>query len=163
VDAADGPELTVTHPRAPLRPADPDFEGAFEEINGNQWQDFADVVLYFNQMSWITANEPISLFDYNTNGRIDFADVVRLLTHLYTFFNPLPRDAAPLSPAASAHCERGHPSHQATNPQTIAMPQPCRTIQTGATIRLKQRGRMARAAAPLPISNACFLYITDME
>jgi hypothetical protein len=43
---------------------------------------FADVVLYFNQMSWITANEPLSAFDYNGNSRIDFADVVWLFNHL---------------------------------------------------------------------------------
>jgi len=44
--------------------------------------DFADVVLYFNQMAWIAANEPVPAFDYNGNGRIDFADVVWLFNHL---------------------------------------------------------------------------------
>ena len=44
--------------------------------------DFADVVLYFNQMTWIAANEPVSAFDYNGNGRIDFADVVWLFNNL---------------------------------------------------------------------------------
>jgi hypothetical protein len=33
-------------------------------------------------MSWISANEPVSAFDYNGNGRIDFADVVWLFNHL---------------------------------------------------------------------------------
>ena len=33
-------------------------------------------------MSWIAANEPITLFDYNGNGRIDFADVTWLFNHL---------------------------------------------------------------------------------
>lgn len=32
-------------------------------------------------MTWITANEPITAIDDNTNGRIDFADVVRLLNN----------------------------------------------------------------------------------
>jgi len=45
-------------------------------VNGNSRPDFADVVLYFNQMAWIGENEPISAFEYNGNGRIDFADVV---------------------------------------------------------------------------------------
>jgi PKD repeat protein len=40
------------------------------------------VVLYFNQMTWIAANEPLSAFDYNGNGRIDFAGVVWLFNHL---------------------------------------------------------------------------------
>jgi tripartite motif-containing protein 71 len=39
-------------------------------------------VLYFNQMTWIAANEPVSAFDYNVNTRIDFADVVWLFNHL---------------------------------------------------------------------------------
>jgi hypothetical protein len=29
-------------------------------------------------MEWIAANEPVSAFDLNRNGRIDFADIVRL-------------------------------------------------------------------------------------
>jgi PKD repeat protein len=33
-------------------------------------------------MTWISANEPVVAFDYNGNGRIDFADVVWLFNHL---------------------------------------------------------------------------------
>lgn len=33
-------------------------------------------------MTWIAANEPLKAFDYNANGRIDFADVVWLFNHL---------------------------------------------------------------------------------
>ena len=51
-------------------------------MNGNGRRDFADVVLYFNQMTWIAANEPVECFDCNGNGRIDFADVVWLFNHL---------------------------------------------------------------------------------
>ncbi|MEN6341516.1 MAG: dockerin type I domain-containing protein [Methanospirillum sp.] len=56
--------------------------GYCDDINGNGRADFADVVLYFNRMSWIDENEPISAFDYNGNGRIDFADVVLLFRYL---------------------------------------------------------------------------------
>ena len=42
----------------------------------------ADVVLIFNQMSWIAANEPVAGFDYNGNGRVDFAAVVWLFNSL---------------------------------------------------------------------------------
>jgi len=59
-------------------PTDPDGNGIYEDLNGNGRLDFADVVLYFNQMTWIAANEPISAFDLNGNGRIDFADIVAL-------------------------------------------------------------------------------------
>jgi PKD repeat protein len=63
-------------------PRDLDGDGKYEDVNGNGRKDFADVTLYFNQMSWIGANEPLSLFDYNGNGRIDFADVSWLFTRL---------------------------------------------------------------------------------
>ena len=33
-------------------------------------------------MTWIAANEPVAAFDYNGNGRIDFADVVWLFNSL---------------------------------------------------------------------------------
>ena len=63
-------------------PTDQDLDGKYEDVNGNGRKDFADVVLFFNQMTWIAANEPTALFDYNDNGRIDFADVVWLFNHL---------------------------------------------------------------------------------
>ena len=63
-------------------PLDLNSDGKYEDVNGNGRADFADVVLYFNQMSWIAANEPVEGFDYNGNDRIDFADVVWLFTNL---------------------------------------------------------------------------------
>jgi PKD repeat protein len=59
-------------------PTDPDYDCIYEDLNGNGRLDFADVVLYFNQMEWIAANEPVTAFDLNGNGRIDFADIVKL-------------------------------------------------------------------------------------
>jgi PKD repeat protein len=59
-------------------PTDPDHDGIYEDLNGNRRLDFADVVLYFNQMEWIAAHEPVRAFDLNGNGRIDFADIVKL-------------------------------------------------------------------------------------
>ncbi len=69
-------------PRGSGSPTDLNKDGRYEDVNGNGRSDFADVVLYFNQISWIVANEPISAFDYNGNGRIDFADVVALFNTL---------------------------------------------------------------------------------
>ena len=63
-------------------PTDTNADRKYDDVNGNDRRDFADVVLYFNQMSWISANEPLSAFDYNGNGRIDFADVVWLFNNL---------------------------------------------------------------------------------
>jgi PKD repeat protein len=36
------------------------------------------VIVFFENTDWIAANEPIALFDFNGNGRIDFADIVLL-------------------------------------------------------------------------------------
>ncbi|MEN6516851.1 MAG: dockerin type I domain-containing protein [Methanospirillum sp.] len=63
-------------------PTDTNTDGLYDDVNGNGRKDFADVVLFFNQMTWIAANEPVTAFDYNGNGRIDFADVVWLFNHL---------------------------------------------------------------------------------
>ncbi|HOT93886.1 MAG TPA: NosD domain-containing protein [Methanoregulaceae archaeon] len=63
-------------------PSDTDRDGLFDDVNGNGRKDFADVVLYFNQMDWIADNEPVNAFDFNRNGRIDFADVVTLFNGL---------------------------------------------------------------------------------
>ena len=57
-------------------------DGRCDDVDGNGVQDFADVVLFFNQMDWIAANEPAGPFDYNSDSRIDFADVVWLFNTL---------------------------------------------------------------------------------
>ena len=63
-------------------PTDTNTDEKYDDVNGNGRKDFADVVLFFNRMSWIAGNEPITQFDCNGNGRIDFADVVWLFNHL---------------------------------------------------------------------------------
>jgi PKD repeat protein len=63
-------------------PTDPDGDGIVEDMNGNGFKDFNDVVLFFKQMEWVQANEPVSLFDFNGNGYIDFNDIVRLFKEL---------------------------------------------------------------------------------
>lgn len=63
-------------------PLDPDHDGLCEDLNGNGYQDFSDVVLFFNQLDWIAENEPVGLFDFNNNGMIDFNDVVLLFGRL---------------------------------------------------------------------------------
>lgn len=56
-------------------------DGLFQDVNGNGREDFADVVLLFNELDWCAAHAP-SAFDFNGNGRVDFADVVRLFEAL---------------------------------------------------------------------------------
>ena len=59
-------------------PTDPDQDGLYEDLNGNSMIDFDDVVLYFEYLEWIEANEPNACFDFNGNGWIDFDDLVKL-------------------------------------------------------------------------------------
>jgi PKD repeat protein len=68
----------VTFPGQTARPTDTDNDGLYEDLNGNDRLDFADVVLFFEQMDWIIANEPVTAFDMNGNSRIDFNDIVLL-------------------------------------------------------------------------------------
>ena len=75
-------EPVVMVPGGTAPPTDTDADARCDDVNGNGRADFADVVLYFNQMSWIAANEPVASFDYNGNGRIDFADVVWLFNRI---------------------------------------------------------------------------------
>jgi PKD repeat protein len=89
VHAIDAVPVTTTtpFPVVPIpggvgAPMDLDGDGRYEDVNGNGRLDFADVTLYFNQMTWIAANEPLAPFDYNGNGRIDFADVTWLFNLL---------------------------------------------------------------------------------
>ncbi len=63
-------------------PKDLDDDGDFEDVNGNDRPDFADVVLFFNEMDWIAEHEPLAAFDFNKNERIDFADAVQLFSSL---------------------------------------------------------------------------------
>lgn len=65
-----------------LAPTDPDHDRLYEDLNGNGQLDFADVTLFFNQMDWISAHEPVQLFDFNGNQRIDFADIAALFSRL---------------------------------------------------------------------------------
>ena len=63
-------------------PTDVNGDGMFENVNGNRRRDFADVVLYFNQMSWVVVNESVTAYNCNGNGRVDFSDVVWLFNNL---------------------------------------------------------------------------------
>jgi PKD repeat protein len=72
--------ITLPGPTNP--PSDPDSDGLYEDLNGNGRLDFADIVLFFEQMDWISANEPVTAFDMNGNDRIDFNDIVLLFREI---------------------------------------------------------------------------------
>ena len=72
----------VAVPPGTGRPKDLDGDRLFEDVNGNGRLDFADVVVFFNAMEWMSGNEPVQFFDFNHNLRIDFGDVVELFEML---------------------------------------------------------------------------------
>jgi PKD repeat protein len=43
---------------------------------------FVDVEVFFHQMDWIEDNLPVGDFDLNSNGRIDFDDIVDMFQML---------------------------------------------------------------------------------
>jgi PKD repeat protein len=59
-------------------PTDPNRDGLYEDTNGNGRADFNDVIVFFNNMEWVIANQPVAAFDFSKNGRIDFTDIVKL-------------------------------------------------------------------------------------
>ena len=59
-------------------PTDPNHDGLYEDLNGNGRKDTADVVLFFKNRNWMSANEPVALFDFNHNSALDTADVILL-------------------------------------------------------------------------------------
>ena len=82
-------------------PTDPDGDGLHDDVNGNGRADFADVVLYFNQMTWIAANEPIAAFDFNSNGnREDYFEEISRSSSASTRRTPIPAPASG-SPSSS--------------------------------------------------------------
>lgn len=81
VDAAFAATV-IPFPGQSAAPRDLDGDGVYEDVNGNGRHDFADIVLFFNQLAWCAATEPVTAFDPNGNGRVDFADVVMLFNRL---------------------------------------------------------------------------------
>ncbi|OPZ45101.1 MAG: PKD domain protein [Euryarchaeota archaeon ADurb.BinA087] len=69
-------QAILTIPGQANPPTDPDSDGLYEDMNGGGTIGFADVVIFFNNVEWIKANEPVSAFDFSGNGAIGFGDVV---------------------------------------------------------------------------------------
>jgi len=74
-------EIMVSLPSLPAGenpPTDPDEDGLFEDLNGNEIVDFDDVTKYFKYFEWIENNYRVNLVDFNLNGRVDFDDIIEL-------------------------------------------------------------------------------------
>ena len=118
-------------PGASGPPTDPDNDGTYDDLNGNGRRDFVDVILFFNQMAWIEANQPKTAFDYNNNSRIDFADVIWLFNTLGNpVFTPGPTTSPTDIPASPTH-PTPSPSPTSTEPTPTVTPQSTDTITAG--------------------------------
>lgn len=62
-------------------PTEIDAEGPCDGVNGASRRVLADLVLYVDPMTRVTATRPIGGFDWDTNGPIDLPDVGRLLSN----------------------------------------------------------------------------------
>lgn len=69
-------------PNQTSQPTDPDNDGFYEDLNGNQDIDFNDLYIFFKSMNWIEGNIPVNPFDYNINGHADFQDLFVLFRYI---------------------------------------------------------------------------------
>lgn len=74
VAPAPGPVPTVDG----VTPTDPDADGVYESLNGNDRVDVDDVVEYFDHLDDAAMADHPEYFDVNGNGRLEFDDVVAL-------------------------------------------------------------------------------------
>jgi len=56
---------------------DPDMDGLYEDLNGNNRVDMQDLVLLFGNFEWLSTGSLSPRFDFNRNGRVDLADLTR--------------------------------------------------------------------------------------
>ena len=70
-------------------PTDPDGDGLYEDLDGDGNATFMDVIVIFQNLEWVSTNEPLSMFDYDKDSKISFYDVIALFNKMNEL-NPLP-------------------------------------------------------------------------
>jgi len=83
--AASSQPILPPFPGYTKSPKDPNHDGFYEDINGNDHIDFDDVVAYYKNMNWITQQGLTQYFDFNKNSQIEFDDLVRLYKMVGTY------------------------------------------------------------------------------
>ncbi len=63
-------------------PTDPNNDGLYEDMNGDGRITFKDVILLFEDMEWIQANEPVQYFDFDGDHTFTFKDVIKVFKDL---------------------------------------------------------------------------------
>jgi len=66
---------TVTGGNAPT---DPDGDGRYEDLNGNERLDYEDIEILFSNFDADSVTMNASAYDFNENGQLDFDDIVEL-------------------------------------------------------------------------------------
>ena len=61
-------------------PTDQNSDGIYEDLDGNDWIGFNDIIVYYNNLEEIDSGTygPVSFYDYDGNGWAGFNDIVRL-------------------------------------------------------------------------------------
>lgn len=59
-------------------PTDPNGDGRYEDLDGNGFVGFNDVVVYYQNMGFIESSQPLTAFDYDGSSFVGFNDVVSL-------------------------------------------------------------------------------------
>lgn len=72
--------MVITGPPAlgGAAPTDPDGDGLYEDVNGNNRLDFADVRILFEHFGDEAVTTNVDAFDFNENGHLDYDDLVAL-------------------------------------------------------------------------------------
>ncbi len=63
-------------------PTDPDGDGTYEDVNGDGDANYDDVVDLFDNIEEDAVQDNPSAYDFNDNGRVDFADIVKFFRSL---------------------------------------------------------------------------------
>nr|WP_321352127.1 hypothetical protein [uncultured Methanoregula sp.] len=58
--------------------------GLYEDLNGNEHLDYADVNAFWNKHAWIASNEPVTGFDIDQSGNVTRADAVALFWRVFS-------------------------------------------------------------------------------
>ncbi|MDD1683519.1 MAG: hypothetical protein LUO98_06765 [Methanoregula sp.] len=76
------PARTAGTARTGLLPSDPDHDGIYGDIKGNDRKDFGDIALFFEHLDRIGGYQPSGAFDPNGKGWVEFDDIVVLFMEM---------------------------------------------------------------------------------
>ncbi|MFW6437135.1 MAG: hypothetical protein ACOCYZ_05840, partial [Halococcoides sp.] len=69
---------TDDEPTWPEDPTDPDDDGLYEDLSGNEEVDFPDVNLLFQNADSAEVEDNVAFYDFDDDGSVDLQDVLAL-------------------------------------------------------------------------------------